>query len=884
MKKLIYFLFFITAGIVFASSGGFLPSGLPGVQAINGNSSAFQTITSGTSGSNVSVSSSTGTTTINIPDAAAGARGVVTTGAQTFAGVKTFSSAPICSALTATTVPYLNGSKQLTSSTVTPTELSYLSGVTSAIQDQIDSKADLASPTFTGTVTTPNLVVSGLTATTVPYLNGSKQLTSSAVTPTELGYVSGVSSALQTQINAKAPSASPTFTGTTTFSSLTATTVPYLDGSKVLTSSAVTPTELGYVSGVTSAIQTQISAKASSATPTFTGAATMGSASGADLIWSTSGGGNIGVATGQASGTDRRPNNIFTKGTVIAGNVLNNTPPYGLNNGALAGIIGAGNNTANVSAVIGASSVFNSVAQGFLGYAKDGGFANVPGFVNLNTSSTDLDVYFSVMHLGSARNDYLKFGSDGTLTMMKSSGANLLWNTDGAGNIGAAGTSRPDNLYLKSAANVGTTLTMGASSGANMLWTTDSGGTVGKLLPAATAEVTQVVTVADVANSLRGTCWLISSTTDDYYVWYRTSGFGVDPSCASTGVLVDVPTGSTAAAVATATKTALDAIGGTPFSTGISTATLTVTNTTAGLVTGASDTDTGFAITTVTEGFPEFWGVNRPDALYAKTLIRLGNNELFDYGPEGWAPSPAIEMSQPGSDLSGNMSASANQFRIGVYAPNATPSQNNFLYWDINQPGIIQIRNTEATLTTSWLALDGSSTAGTDKQSIDFYDKGRLIWATDGGTGDAGAIGSVDHGSTMNRPAEVWVKGLIDVNQTVRISSDGTVKSGNYHTEASEVNDGNSGTADTIDWGTGSAHLSTLTGSVTYTFSNPQAGGNYTLRIATGAGGFTVTWPAAVKWASGVAPTITVTASKVDIIKFYYDGTSYYGQVFGQNY
>jgi len=46
------------------------------------------------------------------------------------------------------------------------------------------------------------------------------------------------------------------------FPQLTATTVPYLDGSKKLTSSAVTPTELGYVSGVTSAIQTQLNAKA----------------------------------------------------------------------------------------------------------------------------------------------------------------------------------------------------------------------------------------------------------------------------------------------------------------------------------------------------------------------------------------------------------------------------------------------------------------------------------------------------------------------------------------------------------------------------------------------------------------------------------------------
>lgn len=52
--------------------------------------------------------------------------------------------------------------------------------------------------------------------------------------------------------------------GTTTLSGLTATTVPYLNASKVMTSSAVTPTELGYLSGVTSAIQTQLGAKAAS--------------------------------------------------------------------------------------------------------------------------------------------------------------------------------------------------------------------------------------------------------------------------------------------------------------------------------------------------------------------------------------------------------------------------------------------------------------------------------------------------------------------------------------------------------------------------------------------------------------------------------------------
>lgn len=61
------------------------------------------------------------------------------------------------------------------------------------------------------------------------------------------------------------------------FSQATATTVPYLNGSKILTSSAVTPTELGYLSGVTSAIQTQFSGKLSLTGGTLSGALNMGS-------------------------------------------------------------------------------------------------------------------------------------------------------------------------------------------------------------------------------------------------------------------------------------------------------------------------------------------------------------------------------------------------------------------------------------------------------------------------------------------------------------------------------------------------------------------------------------------------------------------------------
>lgn len=118
-----------------------------------------------------------------------------------------------------------------------------------AIATAINSKADSASPTFTGTVT-----LGGVALT---------------VTGTELNFVAGVTSAIQTQLNNKAPLASPTFTGTVTLPStvatpLTASRALVTNASGQLAVSAATLTELSYVSGVTSAIQSQLNSLSSS--------------------------------------------------------------------------------------------------------------------------------------------------------------------------------------------------------------------------------------------------------------------------------------------------------------------------------------------------------------------------------------------------------------------------------------------------------------------------------------------------------------------------------------------------------------------------------------------------------------------------------------------
>jgi len=71
------------------------------------------------------------------------------------------------------------------------------------------------------------------------------------VTPTEVGYISGITSAVQTQLDAK-------------LVNLIEDVTPQLGANLDLNGNnigGVTPTEVGYISGITSAIQTQLDAK-----------------------------------------------------------------------------------------------------------------------------------------------------------------------------------------------------------------------------------------------------------------------------------------------------------------------------------------------------------------------------------------------------------------------------------------------------------------------------------------------------------------------------------------------------------------------------------------------------------------------------------------------
>lgn len=172
----------------------------------------------------------------------------------------TFATSVTGSYLTASEILITDGSKNIVSAAVATypslTELTYVKGVTSAIQTQLNAKA----ATLSGTINE------------IAYFDSSSTIASLAVATypslTELSYVKGVTSAIQTQLGTKAPSTSPTFATSITGSYLTASEIVITDGSKNLVSAAVATypslTELTYVKGVTSAIQTQINTKANS--------------------------------------------------------------------------------------------------------------------------------------------------------------------------------------------------------------------------------------------------------------------------------------------------------------------------------------------------------------------------------------------------------------------------------------------------------------------------------------------------------------------------------------------------------------------------------------------------------------------------------------------
>jgi hypothetical protein len=85
---------------------------------------------------------------------------------------------------------------------------------------------------------------------------------------------------------------------------------------------------------------------------------------------------------------------------------------------------------------------------------------------------------------------------------------------------------------------------------------------------------------------------------------------------------------------------------------------------------------------------------------------------------------------------------------------------------------------------------------------------------------------------------------------------------------------------------TATMHDVTLTADCAFTFPAAGAGKSFSVRLVQdGTGSRTATWPAAVKWDGGTAPTLSTAASAVDTLWFVcFDGSTWDAGVGGKGH
>ncbi len=173
----------------------------------------------------------------------------------------------------------------------------------------------------------------------------------------------------------------------------------------------------------------------------------------------------------------------------------------------------------------------------------------------------------------------------------------------------------------------------------------------------------------------------------------------------------------------------------------------------------------------------------------------------------------------------------------------------------------------------------------TDLDLIDaLFDAGPVLKVAKGGSGAATLTGILKGNGTSAFTAVTAPSGTIVGTTDTQTLSAKTLTNPTVTNYVETPYSANSSTAITLDLTNGTVQIITLTGNATITMPTATSGKSFIMLLKQDAtGGRTVTW-STVKYAGGTAPTITSTASRLDILSFFADGTNWYGVVVAQNY
>jgi len=255
-----------------------------------------------------------------------------------------------------------------------------------------------------------------------------------------------------------------------------------------------------------------------------------------------------------------------------------------------------------------------------------------------------------------------------------------------------------------------------------------------------------------------------------------------------------------------------------------------------------------FAVTSSTTVFTVSGGYNTGSLDVYQNGIKLFKGSSYDYTETGGGTTFTLINAATNGDL------------IEYVAINAsTNATGNTSLGSVSVTSNQTVFNTSDTFTSSNLAVFLNGVKLVDGTDYNVTSSSQFTLTSTAVSGDV--VEYIAYGATVASSNLAKTGDTMTGNLTVNAD---LIVTGYKETH---TDNGNTGTAQTIDISDSTLQTYTLTGNCTFTMPTAEAGRSFTMFLKTGAGSFTATFTG-VKFPETSAPTITTDANRMDIITF----------------